>query len=75
MILKRRKNIRVALLYITGVKILYFFFYHILILYRALPAGTSHVFPENPSAQEHSAAPFASAHVPPLLHGLGLQAK
>jgi hypothetical protein len=47
-----------------------------LVLYWVLPAGISHVSPENPSSQVHSAVPsaFASAQLPPLLHGLGAQA-
>jgi hypothetical protein len=49
-----------------------------LIYIVVLPAGAvSHVSPVNPPAQVHSAVSsvFDSAQVPPLLHGLGMQAK
>ena len=44
---------------------------------RVLPVGTSHKSPEKPPTQVHSGIPssFASAHVPPVWHGLGLQAE
>ena len=54
------------------------YLYYIIICVGVLPAGgVSHVAPVNPPTQVHSAVPSAStsAQVPPLLHGLGLQAK
>ena len=64
------QNIKFIFIYVSSVII--FLFYK-----GVLPAGISHVSPENPPAQVHSAVPsaFASSQVPPLLHGLGAQAK
>ena len=44
---------------------------------RFLPVGISQISPEKPPTQVHSGilSSFTSAHVPPFLHGLGLQAE
>ena len=62
--------------HLSYAKYLYFFIYYILTLYRGLPAGISHLSPENPSAQLHTGAFFApTVQVPPFWHGLGSQTK
>ena len=65
--------------------IIYFFVYYILTLYRGLPGGISHLSPENPSTQVHTARFFCvhsevhsaapSVQIPPFWHGLGSQTK